>query len=147
MLLLIAGSPIIIGSAKPVPVNFDNLRPKKIGMALVSFAGPAAIFLLAILFTLLIKLRLDNVIADPIFIKAIVLNIVLGVFNLIPIPPLDGSKIVAAFLPEEYIRKLFSIERWGFILILVFLYSGLLSYILIPVIVWFSAIFNINLGF
>lgn len=147
LLLLAVGSPIIVGAAKPVPVNFNNLRNPKRDMALVSLAGPLSNFLLAILFGLIIKLGLSNSISGPILVTGIVLNLVLGVFNLIPIPPLDGSKIVASFLPTEWVYKLFRFERWGFILVLVFLYTGLLSYILVPVIVLFGRIFNINLGF
>lgn len=147
LLLLFAGSPIIFGAAKPVPVNFNNLRNPKRDMALVSFAGPLSNFLLAILFALVIKLGLSNSISGPVLVTGIIINLVLGVFNLIPIPPLDGSKILASFLPSKWVYKLFSIERWGFILVLIFLYTGLLSYILVPVVVWFSAIFKINLGF
>src|SRR5580700_9539944 len=94
LLLLAVGSPIIIGAAKPVPVNFNNLRNPKRDMALVSLAGPVSNFLLAILFALIIKVGLSNSISEPILVTGIVLNLVLGVFNLIPIPPLDGSKIV-----------------------------------------------------
>ncbi len=147
LLLLAIGSPIIVGAAKPVPVNFNNLHNPKRDMALVSLAGPLSNFLLAILFGIIIKLGLSNSISGPILVTGIVLNLVLGVFNLIPIPPLDGSKIVASFLPTEWVYKLFRFERWGFILVLVFLYTGLLSYILVPVIVLFGRIFNINLGF
>ena len=145
LLLLLAHSPIIFGAAKPVPVNFNNLRPQKLGMALVSLAGPFSNFLLAILFVIPIKLNLANAVAYPILIEAIVINLVLGVFNLIPIPPLDGSKVVAAFLPKEWVYRLFSIERWGFVLVLIFLYTGLLSYILVPVIFWFGNLFHIVL--
>jgi Zn-dependent protease len=147
LLLLAVGSPIIVGAAKPVPVNFNNLRNPKRDMALVSLAGPVANFLLAILFGAIIKLGLSNSISEPILVTGIVLNLVLGVFNLIPIPPLDGSKVVASFLPTRWVYNLFRFERWGFILVLIFLYTGLLSYILVPVIVLFGRIFNINLGF
>ncbi len=147
LLLLAAHSPVIFGAAKPVPVNFNNLRNPKRDMALVSLAGPASNFLLAILFVIPIKLGITNDISYPVLVTGIVINLVLGVFNLIPIPPLDGSKIVASFLPTSWVYKLFSIERWGFVLVLVFLYTGLLSYILIPVVVLFSRLFGLNLGF
>jgi Zn-dependent protease len=147
LLLLLVGSPIIFGAAKPVPVNFNNLRPQRLGMALVSLAGPLSNFALAILFVIPIKLGLANSIALPILMEAILLNLVLGTFNLVPIPPLDGSKIVASVLPEEWWPKIFAWERWGFILVLVFLYFGWLSYLLFPVINLFGKIFNINFGF
>ncbi len=147
LLLLMAGSPIIFGAAKPVPVNFNNLRNPKSGMALVSLAGPLSNFVLAILFVIPIKLGLVNNISGPILAQAILINLVLGVFNLIPIPPLDGSKILAALAPDEWMYKILQFERYGFILVLVFLYLGWLNLILFPVIIWFSRIFNVNFGF
>ena len=147
LLLLAVHSPIIFGAAKPVPVNFGNLRPRRLGMALVSLAGPLSNFALATLFTLIIKLNLANSIAYPILVEAILINIILGTFNLIPIPPLDGSKILASVLPESWWPKLFVWERWGFLLVIVFLYLGLLDLILMPVLNLFSRISGINFGF
>lgn len=145
LLLLFAHSPIIFGAAKPVPVNFGNLRPRKLGMILVSLAGPASNFALAILFTILIKLGLANSVAYPILIEAILVNLVLGTFNLVPIPPLDGSKILAAALPDEWMYKILSFERYGFILVLIFLYLGWLQLILVPVVMWYGQVFGIQL--
>jgi len=71
----------------------------------------------------------------------------LGTFNLIPIPPLDGSKVIAALLPEKWLYKIFSFERWGFVLILIFLYLGWLEAILYPVLILFERVFRIDLGF
>lgn len=144
LLLLWAGSPIIFGAAKPVPVNFNNLRNPKSGMALVSLAGPLSNFLLAILFTIPIKLGLANAIAHPILIQAILINLVLGTFNLVPLPPLDGSKILASVLPDEWVIKILGFERYGFILVIIFLYLGWLQLILVPVILFFGRIFNIQ---
>ena len=147
LLLLAVHSPIIFGAAKPVPVNFGNLKPRRLGMALVSLAGPLSNFALAILFTLIIKLNLANSIAYPILVEAILINIILGTFNLIPIPPLDGSKILASVLTESWWPKLFAWERWGFLLVIVFLYLGLLDLILMPVLNLFSRASGINFGF
>lgn len=147
LLLLWVGSPIIFGAAKPVPVNFSNLNPRKWGMVLVSLAGPLSNFALAILFVIPIKLGLANSIAYPILIEGIILNLVLGTFNLIPIPPLDGSKILAAALPDEWMYKILSLERWGFVLVIIFLYLGWLQVILMPVLALFSKIFGIDFGF
>ena len=146
LLLLAAHSPVIFGAAKPVPVNFNNLRNPKSGMALVSLAGPLSNFLLAILFVVPIKLGIANSVAYPILMQAIVLNLVLGTFNLIPIPPMDGSKILAALAPDKWMYKILSLERYGFILILIFLYMGWLQIILYPVVLWFSRIFGIDFG-
>lgn len=147
MLLLAVGSPIIFGAAKPVPVNFNNLKNPKTGMALVSLAGPLSNFALALLFVLPIKLGLVNNISYPILLQAILINIVLGTFNLIPIPPLDGSKILASFLPDEAMEWILSMERYGFLLVIVFLYAGLFDRILFPAIHIFSNLTGVYLGF
>jgi Zn-dependent protease len=145
LLLLSVGSPIIFGAAKPVPVNFNNLRPRKLGMALVSLAGPASNFILAILFVIPIKFGLANAISGPILVQGIILNLVLGTFNLIPIPPLDGSKILASLAPDEWIYKILSYERWGFFLVLLLLWLGVLDRILLPVVEGFSRLFGVSL--
>jgi len=138
--------PIIFGAAKPVPVNFDQLRPRKLGMILVSLAGPFSNFCLAILCGVIIKVGLANSIAYPILVDAIFVNLLLGTFNLIPIPPLDGSKVIAALMPDQVMYKILSWERWGFILVLIFLYLGWLENILWPVLGLYSKIFRIDLG-
>lgn len=143
-LLLFLNSPIVFGAAKPVPVNFNNLRPQRLGMAIVSLAGPLSNFVLAILAAVIIKLGLSNDIANPILYQVILINLVLGTFNLVPIPPLDGSKVIAAFLPEEWMEKILSLERFGFILVIVFLLLGWLERILYPVLTLFSRIFGLN---
>ena len=135
----------VFGAAKPVPVNFENLRNPKLGMAIVSLAGPLSNVALAILFVIVVKLGLGNSISEPILTKAIVINLLLAVFNLIPIPPLDGSKVIASFLPERLMYRLLEFERYGFILILIFLYTGLLNTIFVPVLFIFASIFQINL--
>jgi Zn-dependent protease len=143
-LLLAVGSPIVFGAAKPVPVNFANLRHPKAGMALVSLAGPLANFLLAVLFVVPIKLGLANEIAVPILLQAILINLVLGTFNLIPIPPLDGSKILASLGSDQWMYRILSLEQYGFLLVLVFLMLGILDRVLIPVISLFGKIFGIR---
>jgi Zn-dependent protease len=125
--LLLFNSPVIFGAARPVPVDFGNLRPRRLGMAMVSLAGPLSNFALAVICALVIKFGLANVIAYPILIQVIVINLVLGTFNLVPIPPLDGSKVIASFLPEEWMYKILSLEQYGFLLVLVFLLLGVLE--------------------
>ncbi len=143
-ILLAVGSPIIFGAARPVPVNFNNLRKPKRDMALVSLAGPLSNFALAVLCVIPIKLGLANAISGPILLQAILINIVLGTFNLIPIPPLDGSKILAALAPDEWMFKILSLERYGFLLVLLFLMMGILEKILLPVIFLFGQIFGVR---
>lgn len=144
--LILLGSPIVIGAAKPVPVNFNNLRPRKLGMALVSFVGPLSNFALAVLLILPLSFGLiaDGPVAD-IWIKAVFINVALGVFNLLPIPPLDGSKILASVLPYNLMYWILSMERYGFFIIIIFLYLGIFDRIFVPVALGFFRIFGIQL--
>jgi Zn-dependent protease len=144
-LLLWIGSPIIFGAAKPVPVNFDALRPRKLGMALVSLAGPLSNYTLAVLFILPVAFGLVSGVMEGIWLQAALLNVVLGTFNLLPIPPLDGSKIIASFLPDRLMYWILSLEQYGFILVIIFLYLGLLNKIMLPAILIFTNLFGVSL--
>lgn len=143
-ILLLAGSPIIFGAAKPVPVNFNNLNPKRLGMALVFLAGPFSNLILAVLFMLPIKFGLVSGVIAEIWLKAVVINLVLAVFNLLPIPPLDGSKILGSVLPYNIMYRLLEMERYGFLIVIVFLYLGILDKILMPVVTLFFHLFGIS---
>ncbi len=142
-LLLAVGSPIIFGSAKPVPVNFNNLKPRRLGMALVSLAGPLSNLLLAVLFMLPIKFGLVSGVVADVWLKAVIINLVLAVFNLLPIPPLDGSKVVASVLPYNIMYRLLEMERYGFLIVIVFLFLGILDKILLPVVTLFFRLFGV----
>jgi len=143
LFLFLVQSPIIFGAAKPVPVNFYNLKNPKRDMALVSLAGPLTNFALAIAFALPIRLGLLNQgmgLGFDVLVQAVVLNLVLGIFNLIPIPPLDGSKVLASLFSDEFTYKLLSLERYGFLLIILFLYLGLIHRVILPILDFFSRI-------
>ena len=124
LVLLLTGSPVIFGAAKPVPVDPFNLRDGRKDMALVSLAGPATNFLIAIIAALLFKLLffkfLDvqiTLAAAWFLITVVKLNLLLGIFNLIPLPPLDGSKIFALILPEKEAAAYLSIGTIGIFII------------------------------
>ncbi len=122
-LLVISHSPFLIGWAKPVPYNPDNLRNRKWGTIAVASAGVIANFCLAIFFGLILRFSQGmNVPAGfPFIISSIVLvNLSLGIFNLVPIPPLDGSKILFSLLPASSFEVVNFLERYSLILILVF---------------------------
>lgn len=107
-LLVLTGSPILFGAAKPVPYNPYNLRNQKWGEAMVAFAGPLSNIVIALVFALLVR-SADMLGLSATFINLsvsiIILNIFLAFFNLVPIPPLDGSKILPKFLPYSLAMK------------------------------------------
>ena len=126
----------VFGSAKPVPVDYRNFRNLKRDMFLVSIAGIATNFILAILAAAVLRL-MPNIssVAQHLLIQTVQLNLVLALFNLIPIPPLDGSKVFASlfgFIDQAWMYAILSLERFGFILILLFVFTGLLNVVLVP---------------
>ena len=139
LFLLIVQSPVLFGAAKPVPVNFANLRNPKRDMALVSLAGPGSNFILALACSIPLRFGLIdlNTAGGAFLLQVVVLNLVLAIFNLIPIPPLDGSKILASVLADRYLPMFFAMERYGFLLIVLFLFTGLFSAVLIPALNFF----------
>ena len=143
LILLAANSPVIFGAAKPVPVDFRNMRRERLGMAAVSFAGPFSNFLLAVLFGLILKYAGGQYFSEALLLKAIILNLALGTLNLIPIPPLDGSKIVLSILPQSWWAAIGSYERYGFILVFLFILMGWLNSVFIPVIDFFFRIMGL----
>ncbi|MGE5632496.1 MAG: site-2 protease family protein [Caulobacteraceae bacterium] len=132
------------GWAKPVPVNDMNFRNRKSGLLLVSLAGPLANFLLAFLIALIYRLvfyKAGNVILGMLQ-YAYFINLGLGVFNLIPIPPLDGSKILDSFLTNRQRFMLRRYEVYSNIIILLLVFSGFISIILNPLISFLNFIIN-----
>ena len=133
ILILIVG----FGWAKPVMVNTHNLNNPKIDMALISIAGPISNFIMAFV-GLMIVYPLFFVSGVPAFIIQILLafasiNVVLGVFNLIPIPPLDGSKVLAGLLPDRFYGMFLSFERFGMIILIIFIITGATTQIVVPI--------------
>jgi Zn-dependent protease len=137
VLLLVANSPFLFGWAKPVPVNPMNYRNLRWGEATVSLAGPGSNLLLAVMFALFYKLGLVLGMGGLGLAKlaetGMKVNVILAVFNLIPIPPLDGSHILATMLPYNLARLYAQLEPFGFIILLVLFYTGIISFILLPI--------------
>ncbi len=119
------------GWAKPVPINPRNFKNQKVGMALSSLAGPLSNVLLAYIFMIVFRILLAFNINLGSFFEVlqlmILLNIGLAVFNLLPIPPLDGSRIATLFLSNQTYFKIMQYERYIFFGLIIVMYSGLLS--------------------
>ena len=122
--LLFGIQPVIVGWAKPVPYNPNNLKNPKSGAGLIAWAGPVSNLLIAFVFAGLLVFLPGGMQISQAFHYIILINLMLAVFNLVPIPPLDGSKILAAFLPAHSSVIMF-IERNSMILLLAFLFFGL----------------------
>lgn len=143
-ILIFSGSPILFGYAKPVPVNFARIRNVKMGTLLVASAGIAANLCLAVtgglLFRILYKFEpaWSQTFFDPLFVDlfyflfySVIINSVLAVFNLIPIPPLDGSRILSVFLPPSIRVQYERIERFGLLIIFFLLITNFLNKIIL----------------
>lgn len=123
LILLLSGSPIIFGAAKPVPVDPFNLRDGRKDLAIVSLAGPLTNVAIAIVASLILKFVPTS--SFYFLFSAIVhLNLLLAIFNLIPIPPLDGSKIFALLLPEKLANAFLSLGSIGFFILFFLLMSS-----------------------
>jgi Zn-dependent protease len=122
----------LIGWAKPVPVNPLNYRNYRWGEITVSAAGVISNLGLAVVFALLLRLGLGNLGLMKLAYFGVHINIILALFNLIPIPPLDGSHILAMLLPRDLARHYAYLEPVGFVLILVLLFTGILWAIIMP---------------
>jgi Zn-dependent protease len=148
-MLIALHSPFVFGGAKPVPVNPLHFPNPRRGMAYVAIAGPVMNFCLVLLFWLL--LRLLVAVVPPMHVPSftlilivkwiqhsILINLVLGTFNLIPVPPLDGGRILVGFLPLEIARRWARLEPYGLIIVMVLLVSGAVEKILWPIVSFFA---------
>ncbi|GAB6058304.1 site-2 protease family protein [Desulfonatronum parangueonense] len=152
LLLVLIKSPFIFGWAKPVPVNPRYFQDPVKGMMLVSLAGPGTNFVLAVAFAAIfhslvwIAVLLGGAgmsVIEPLALMAqygVFINLILGIFNLFPIPPLDGAKILAGFLPVEGARFIYNFERYGFIVLILLLMTGVLQSVLLPLVSLFSGV-------
>ncbi len=149
LILKLTGSPIIFGYAKPVPVNFSNLKDVRKSTILVASAGVLVNFMLAVVSGILFQILTRHqsawqttifgpIITDLYFMLyySVIINLILAIFNLIPVPPLDGSKILAMCLPPSLRMQFARLERFGMIIIIFLLLTNvldrLLSFFLTP---------------
>jgi Zn-dependent protease len=145
----------VFGWAKPVPVDFRRLRKPKRDMALVALAGPGANLIMAVAWAVVMGISYD--VAEsvpwagvPLFymgIAGININVVLCVLNLLPVPPLDGSRVLSGLLPDAFGAQMARLEPFGLVILLLLLATGLLGTILTPPIVWLrEVIYSVFFG-
>jgi Zn-dependent protease len=142
VILLFSGGSFLFGYAKPVPVDFSRLHHPKRDMLWVAAAGPAANLGMALFWASLLKLAWllpGNVFTLPLSEMSkigIIVNCVLMVLNLLPLPPLDGGRIAVSLLPHNLAWRFAQIERWGFPILLLLLFTGILGSVMNPLVVF-----------
>jgi len=143
LLLVITRGGFTFGYAKPVPINPYNFKEPKRDIMWVGIAGPTSNFLLALFLAQLLKISLPSIIAQAIA-YGVLINLLLGIFNLIPIPPLDGSRVLTAFLPPRVTYNYLKLELLGFFIIVLLIGSGAISWLILPVIKFILSILGVR---
>ncbi|RJO64327.1 MAG: site-2 protease family protein [Candidatus Omnitrophota bacterium] len=134
MLLIATNGQFVFGAAKPVPINYLALRNPKRDMVLIGLSGPLANLLFAVASSILLRFLPSHSGLSLVLYNLIFINVVLGIFNLVPIPPLDGSRIVAGILPRDLSERYASLEPYGFFIIIILLWLGVFDVFVWPVI-------------
>ncbi|MDD4908636.1 MAG: site-2 protease family protein [Candidatus Omnitrophica bacterium] len=135
LLFITTNGQFVFGAAKPVPINYYALRNPRRDMLLIGLAGPLSNIILAALLSVILKGLNSASLAAELIRNLAFINIILGVFNLLPIPPLDGSRVVAGLLPDSLAQAYNRLEPYGFIIIIGLMALGILNILIWPAII------------
>lgn len=137
LILIVSGSPVIFGAARPVPVVVDRLSPRRLGLFMVAFTGPLVNIILAVTFAYAFRQVVgirggaaaaeDFGVLSQILAMGAVTNLGLAIFNLFPVPPLDGGQIIGCLLPARLANRFFRLSRFGLIALVILLFSGVID--------------------
>lgn len=142
-LRLLGLNTFLFGWAKPIPVNFLRLNNPRTDMIWVGLAGPAVNVVLAVAFSRLWWFPVPPAVSQ--FVEAAVfINLLLATFNMIPIPPLDGSRLVMGLLPRPLAVQYGRLERYGILIVIAFIYMGILDTIVLPVVEWAGRLLGVR---
>lgn len=150
LVLVLLSSPFLFGWAKPVPVNMNNFKNPRKDMAIVAVAGPISNIIMAVIWVAFLMI-VPNIFSDPAVSKGlgqmatagILINLILFTFNLLPIPPLDGGRVLSGLVPPKASDFLDQIEPYGFFIVIGLVYLGAFQPIILPVIETFYSIFGL----
>ncbi len=134
VLFLSSAGHFVFGAAKPVPINYFSLKNPKRDIIWIGLSGPLANLVLAVIIAQVLKFISLPAIVGYLLLNLLMINVVLAIFNLIPIPPLDGSRVLMGLLPAQLSEQYAQLERFGFILLFAFIWLGVFDRLLWPLV-------------